>query len=181
MSIERRGHYHPLKKFKERLWRKGMREIKGEGLVGFIPGFLKKKQDIAGMTYILNSEQVKSVEDFLNGAKLPEYTAILLGFGLNLASIKEVNEDELFEAGIIKEFHRKRYIRVAKRLTEKRGGGGKKKSLHYSGTKGNIIHKRRTYRNRLKRRGINKRSRKNISKRKKKYHLKKTKRKSKQH
>jgi hypothetical protein len=132
---------------------------------------LKKLDDSAEVDYILIDgkivKTVRTVQEFLNIAKLPAYSDMLLKLGLNLASIKHVTDDELLEAGINKEFHRWRFIRYAAMINDA-------KSVKHSGVKQSGGRKK-------KRRGLNKRSRKNISKRKKKYHLKKTKRKSKRH
>ena len=60
---------------------------------------------------------VANATEFLFASKLSRYSAELLtGAGLQLEDLRHVTDEELVEAGIDKEFHRKRFLREARNL-----------------------------------------------------------------
>ena len=57
-----------------------------------------------------------SLSEWLRDAKLSEYEAMLVDAGgLALADIPHVTQEELLTIGMEKEFHRKRFLRMARR------------------------------------------------------------------
>jgi hypothetical protein len=63
-----------------------------------------------------DSGQRGSISEWLTDAKLSDYEAMLVDEGgLTLGDIPYVTQEELVAIGMEKEFHRKRFLRMARR------------------------------------------------------------------
>jgi hypothetical protein len=76
----------------------------------------EQEDDGGGGGYHSPSFSGLSLSDWLSDAKLSEYEEMLVGRGgLVLADVAYVTQEELLEVGMEKEFHRKRFLRMAAR------------------------------------------------------------------
>ena len=72
--------------------------------------------DGAGAEEMVSVARCTSLSEWLSDAKLSEYEAMLVDAGgLALADIPHVTQEELQTIGMEKEFHRKRFLRMARR------------------------------------------------------------------
>eukprot|EP01043_Picozoa_sp_COSAG02_P012695 COSAG02_NODE_494_length_21161_cov_48.367534_6_plen_439_part_00 len=81
-----------------------------------VPPAAPLQSDGAGAEDAGSGVRAGSISDWLSEAKLSEYEALLVDEGgLALADIPHVSQEELLVIGMEKEFHRKRFLRMARR------------------------------------------------------------------
>ena len=81
-----------------------------------VPPAAPLASDGAGAEEAGSGAHAGSISDWLSDAKLSEYEALLVDEGgLALADIPHVSQEELLAIGMEKEFHRKRFLRMARR------------------------------------------------------------------
>ena len=108
-----------------------------------------------------NGAKINNISDFLYHAHLSQYKSQSKIMDLSTDQIKDITDDELLRYGIIKPFHRLRFLRHARKMKPIPLFGGTKKKKHKSKKKKRKskknLHRKRKYikKNKLSKRKMN--------------------------